>query len=258
MVTNTLNPALLLLYVHLLSRKCLACWPGFTRIAFKDWALMIRLSIAGMAIVESEWIAFDILAVCASYISANSLAAYSIASSTMSILYQVPLSTAICASLRIGKLVGLGRVDILPEVIKIHLAIGAIFGMINGVLILSLASVIPRFFTSNLEVQHIASNAFVVVGLVAILDATTAMANGILRGIGRQRVGCWFSLLGYYLLTIPASLLLTFGPAKLWTLGLWIGLACGLLSIAAVEILYIWRADWRKVVFESENRNETW
>jgi MATE family multidrug resistance protein len=210
-VTNTLNSVFLLLYVHYLNQKCLACWPGLIRLALKDWGAMIRLSAAAVAIVKSEWIAFDILAVSASYISTNSLAAYSIASTTMSILYQVPLSTSISAGLRIGELVGLGRVDILPKAIKTHFAIGAMAGLVNGVLALTLASMIPTFFTSNLEVQHIATNAFVVVGLVVLFDATTAMTNGTLRGIGRQRVGCWVSLLGYYLLIIPVSLFLTFG-----------------------------------------------
>lgn len=256
MITHTLNSVLILLYIRYLNQKSLVCWPGLTKSALKDWGVMIRLSGAGLVIVESEWIAFDILAVCASYMATNSLAAYSIASTTMSVLYQVPLSTSILAGLRIGELVGLGRVDILPKVVKTHFAIGAMAGAVNCVLVLTLGSVIPTLFTSNVELQHIARKAFVVVGIVVLFDATTAMTNGILRGIGRQRLGCWISLSGYYLLTVPVSLFFTFGPAKLSTLGLWASLACGLLCITAVEVLYILRVDWSKVVFESEHRNE--
>lgn len=78
-LSNTLQPLMLLLYINLFARHTLECWPGFSRTkAFQNWGQMIKLSVPGILMVLSEWLAFDILTFSSSWISTQALAAQSV------------------------------------------------------------------------------------------------------------------------------------------------------------------------------------
>jgi MATE family multidrug resistance protein len=70
------------------------------------------------------------------------------------------------------------------------------------------------------------------------------IAGGVLRGVGKQKVGAIFNLIGYYAISIPISLLLSF-YFKLGVAGLFYGLVVGIAFVSAAQILYIYRKiDW--------------
>jgi MATE family multidrug resistance protein len=66
------------------------CWGGWSREALKNWGPFIRLSLAGVAFVCSEWWAFEIVALAAGYLGTVSLAAQSVVLTTASFTYMIP------------------------------------------------------------------------------------------------------------------------------------------------------------------------
>jgi MATE family multidrug resistance protein len=65
----------------------------------------------------------------------------------------------------------------------------------------------------------------------------TAVAGGIFRGTGRAHIGAAINLTSYYLVGIPAGLVLCF--TKAWGLtGLWFGLTLALAINSMVTNLY--------------------
>ncbi|KAK3321709.1 mate-domain-containing protein [Apodospora peruviana] len=254
-IFNMLNPLLLVIYILYLIPQCLVCWPGLTRRALQDWGHVIRLSVSGMVQMWSEWLAIDMLAICASYISTPFLAAHTIMLTTMTVVYHIPQPMAISAGQRIGELVGLGRVRRISKVLQTHLAMAALAGLFNFALVLSMKDLIPKIFSADPDVARIAHDALLVVSFGVMLDAMLAMTAGILRGIGRQHIGCWVNILVYYPFAIPLSLFLVWGPAQLVNTGLWVGPISGFIFIVSIEIGYIWRVDWGQVVRECRVRN---
>jgi MATE family multidrug resistance protein len=70
------------------------------------------------------------------------------------------------------------------------------------------------------------------------------IAGGVLRGVGKQRYGAVFNLIGYYLIAVPISLLLAF-VFKLGVVGLFAGLVGGIAFVSAGQILFIYfRINW--------------
>ena len=60
-VSNTLLPIFLWVYVYFIAPSSLKCWGGFTRAALTNWGPMCKLSVSGIIMTEAEWLAFDIL-----------------------------------------------------------------------------------------------------------------------------------------------------------------------------------------------------
>lgn len=108
-ITQNLLPVLLILYVRFVDGT--QCWGGFSKRAFSNWRIIIRLALPGMIMVEAEWLAFEIITVLASRFGTEYLAAQSVLSTLTSISYQIPFPLSIAASTRVANLVGAGRVD---------------------------------------------------------------------------------------------------------------------------------------------------
>jgi MATE family multidrug resistance protein len=87
-----------------------------------------------------------------------------------------------------------------------------------------------------------------------MFDALACLVNGLLRGLGKQKVGGWVNLGVYYTWAIPLSLLLTFGPLKLGLLGLWVGPLSGLGIVTVIITLYLKWSNWQKAVDEARAR----
>lgn len=87
----------------------------------------------------------------------------------------------------------------------------------------------------------------VFVAAFQLFDAVVASCNGVLRGVGRQKIIGPLQLGAYYLIGMPISLSTTF---KLkWGLpGLWTGIICAQFFLFITELIYIWRIDFKECV----------
>jgi multidrug resistance protein, MATE family len=86
---------------------------------------------------------------------------------------------------------------------------------------------IPSLFTKDPEVIEIVASVMPVVSIMQVFDGLSAVAHGLLRGIGRQEFGGYANLACYYLLALPLSFGTGFGLD--WKLsGLWFGVTVGL------------------------------
>lgn len=107
--TESLLPILLFLYVVLVDGR--QCWGGFSKRAFTNWGIMIKLALPGMIMVEAEWLAFEIMTLLASRFGSSYLAAQSVLTTLGTITYQIPFATSIASSTRVANLIGASLVD---------------------------------------------------------------------------------------------------------------------------------------------------
>jgi MATE family multidrug resistance protein len=108
-ITDSLLPLFLFLYVRFVDGA--QCWGGFTRRAFTNWGVMIRLSLPGMIMIEAEWLAFEIMTLLATRFGSDILAAQSVVMTLATITYQIPFPVSVAASTRIANLIGANLVE---------------------------------------------------------------------------------------------------------------------------------------------------
>lgn len=252
-VTDNLLPLFLFLYVYFIDGK--QCWNGFTKRAFTNWGPMIKLALPGLLMVEAEFLAFEILTLAASYFSTTHLAAQSVLSTLTALTFQIPFSISIAASTRVANLIGATLSDAAKTAAKVSFFAAVAVGLVNVTLLSSLRNLIPQLFTNDADVVYLVAKVLPLCAAFQLFDALAAVANGLLRGLGRQEVGGYVNLFCYYVIAMPISFGTAFGLG--WELeGLWLGVALALGLVAAIEGWFLWSTSWERAVEEAQVRGD--
>ncbi|EUC45480.1 hypothetical protein COCMIDRAFT_95361 [Bipolaris oryzae ATCC 44560] len=254
-VSNNLLPLLLFIYVYFVNPASLECWGGFTKAAFTNWGPMAKLAVPGIIMVETEWLAFDILTFSTSYLSTAHLAAQSIVMTLAVAIYHVPFSVGVAVSTRLGNLIGAGSLSAARTATKTYVATFLAIGLIDFTFLTTFRNILPRAFSSDPEVVSIVATVLPLLATFQFADSTTAMVNALLRGLGKQSIGGVCNLFVYYVIAVPLALFLCFSH-DLKLVGLWTGCAVGSSCITISEGVYMKFYDWRKAVDDAKERQE--
>ncbi|KAI5845013.1 mate-domain-containing protein [Morchella snyderi] len=252
-ITDWMMPLLLFLYVRFVDGY--DCWGGFTRKAFHNWRPMIKLSLPGLIIVEAEFIAFELLTLLSSYFDTAHLAAQSVIVTATSIAFQLPFALSIASSTRVANLLGATLEDGAKTAAYAGFIASIFLGIVNLLFIVSARSWFVLLLTQDPEVIGYVVSVMPITALFQCFDALASMGGGILRGQGRQHIGSYISIVAYYFLAIPISIIAAFVFG--WELcGLWSGVAVALAFVAIIQTTIVLRTDWAKVVKDATARIE--
>lgn len=251
------QPLLFLLYIRLFAPIALECWPGLhLRKCFQNWGPMVKLSVPGVFVVLSEWLAFDVLTFSSSYLSTRHLAAQSVLMTVAVMIYHIPFPTGVAASTRFGNLIGYGDVAAARVAFNTHYLVFFGIGAFDMILLTSMRRVVAQAFTADPIVRALIVAVLPIVAAAQTFDAMSALSNGLMRGLGKQHVAGWVNMCVYYLFAVPLSLVLTFGPPHMALLGLWTGPLIGLGVCAFSLYVYMRLYDWKRAVQEARDREE--
>ena len=252
-ITFWLQACLLLAYIWLFDDK--DAWSGFSRRAFDNWGPMVKLAVPGVMMILSEWAAFEVLSVFSSWLGTNELAAQSILNTSSSILFQIPFAISVATATRIGNLVGAGTQQPARVCAKVAMCFGVTIALIGAALLFSLRHRLGRLFSTDEEVIRLVSEVVPFLAFFSCFDALAAVAQGVLRGSGKQAIAAIVNLPAYYVVALPTGILLAF-PAKLGLYGIWIGMFLALLIVATAEVVIVFNTDYSKVIQVARERNE--
>ena len=153
--------------------------------------------------------------------------------------FMLPLGLAQALTVRVGQISGAGGAGLRACVLSGFGATVLLMLMLAALAIGGRDAIVAAY-SSDPAIARLARELLLVVGLFQVADGLQVCAMGLLRGLhqGRAALGC--ALWGYWLIGIPAALLL--GKALgLGLLGLWLGCAVGLLATAVLGWRHIYR-----------------
>jgi multidrug resistance protein, MATE family len=168
----------------------------------------------------------------------TTLAAHQIAITIPSLTFMIPLGIGLAATVRVGLAAGAGDRAAARRAGFTAIAMGAIF-MCGTALVLLLwprqiASLWLPDVAANAQVLGLAVVFLHVAAAFQLMDGIQVTASMSLRGLKDSRGPMWIAGASYWLAGAPMCVLLGFGTS-LRGLGVWIGLAFGLL-VAAVSL----------------------
>jgi len=220
-------------------------WPGWSKDCFRGWAEFLKLGIPGTFMICLEWCAFEINAFFCGYLGDVALATQAIIMSSMVFSFMFPLGISISTSTRVGNMLGANRWKIAKLVAKLAIGTTIFFTSTVSLLLLIFRYQWGRLFTDDTEVIDTLVSIIPLICVVMLLDGQQGTLSGVLRGCGRQSLGAWVNLLGYWLIALPSGAFFAF-YLHLGVLGLWIGMFTGLLGIVAVFLITVKRMNWIK------------
>ena len=202
----------------------------------------LRLGLPVAATYGAEAGMFSVLAMIMGSFGTAALAAHNVVYQVTFIVFQVGVGFSHGSSILVSRAWGLKdkalaqRVGIRAQLMMTSVVAGA------ALLFLLLPRPVLAPFIDNGDAQNAKDTLALAVSLLAIgavmefVDTAQNIAIGLLRGIDDTTTGLKASLIGYWVLGLPAALLLAF-PAGLGPHGVWWGLVIGLASSSVL----LWR-----------------
>lgn len=216
----------------------------FKRFYAPKWSTMKSMTKMGFPIAMALFFEVSLFAVIALFLApmgANVVASHQIALNFSSIVFMLPLSIGIAASIRIGYYLGRERTDIAQLVTYVALGLSLSLALLTAISTVVFRHEISLLYNDNPEVVALAGSLMLMAALYQISDSIQVVAAGALRGYKDTRSAFYITLFSYWFIGMTLGYVLAYTdyivPA-LGAHGFWIGLIAGLTSAA---ILFGWR-----------------
>jgi len=235
-------------------------WNGFSVAAFQSITQYVRIGLPGIAMVCTDWWAWDLVTIISGWFGETTLAAQSVVLTTYLVFFQVPHGVGSGANARIGNLLG----SQCPQLAKLSTVVIQMLGAaITGVLAVVTyfgRFYIARAFTDDPHVIQLVTDAMLIVSFLVFADGAVSVALGILRGCGMQTTGAILLFCGYYVVGIPLGAYFAIygvpfvSSTGLGLVGLYSGLMASLVVMLVALSLLLLNLDWDVQVLKSRQR----
>jgi MATE family multidrug resistance protein len=202
--------------------------------------LRVGLPIGGAVVLEVGL--FAVAALLMGLIGTAELAAHQVAIQLASIAFMVPLGISHAVTIRVGFAVGAGDGSGARLAGWVACGVAVAFSAVTAVLFRTMGRTLAGLFldVATPEGARAAADAVLflrVAALFQLADGLQVVGIASLRGLKDTTVPMWLAALGYWLVGFPLCVVLGF-LTPVGGLGVWIGLA---LALATVAVVMVWR-----------------
>lgn len=213
--------------------------------AAPDWQVMKRLGGLGLPVALAlffEVTLFAVVALLVSPLGIVAVAGHQIALNFSSLMFMLPMSLSVAATIRVGFRLGQGSVDDARVAAYTSIAVGLMLACVTAIFTVVFREHIALLYNKTPEVVVMASHLMLLAALYQLSDAIQVIGSGVLRGYKDTRSIFFITFTAYWLLGLPSGYLLgltdyivpAMGPS-----GFWIGFVIGLTSAAILMALRI-------------------
>ncbi|MFJ5776090.1 MATE family efflux transporter [Streptomyces sp. NPDC093094] len=196
----------------------------------------LGLPISGTYASEAGF--FSVLTLVVGTLGVDALAAQTVLNQIVYIVFMISAGLSHAASVHISEAGGRSDYVTARRMGLLGTAWGVIATLVIAVVYLVIPDPIVSLFISaehagNADIVALTVTGLLIAALMQVFDAVQNIGNGILRGIGDTAGPFRISLVGYWLIGLPAGYLL--GVSADWGVeGVWIGQTIGLAATAAI------------------------
>lgn len=212
-----------------------------------DWSALKRLVGIGMPIALAlffEVTLFAVVALLVSPLGIVAVAGHQIALNFSSLMFVLPLSLGVGATIRVGYRLGEGSVEGARIAAYAAIGVGIALACCTALFTATFRESIALLYNDNPEVVTMASHLMLLAAIYQISDSIQVIGSGVLRGYKDTRAIFYITFVAYWVLGLPSGYLLALtdyivpamGPS-----GFWIGFIIGLTFSA---IMMVARMRW--------------
>jgi multidrug resistance protein, MATE family len=207
---------------------------------------LVRLGAPIAATYGSEAGFFSVVALLVGSFGAAALAAHTAVNQLVYIVFQITVGLSHAASLGVSRELALNNLHAARRLRNTALVCAAAVMAVVAVVYLTVPGLVLAPFMGPEEhtARSIATSLLLVAALLQFFDCAQNIGVGLLRGLDDTRGGFRVTLVGYWLIGLPAAWLLGFATV-LHTAGIWLGLLTGLAATAALLLRRFDRAVGR-------------
>ncbi|KAH9107151.1 hypothetical protein LEN26_014358 [Aphanomyces euteiches] len=214
------------------------------------------LGAPGMLMIVMEWWAYEVCALIAGWMS-NPVLSISVQSVLMGLAsqaYSIFLGLNIATTVRLGNALGANeqKTSCPIDFQSCHCMMHCL--SFSRAILPPLSTYSHACYAlADANLRRTTQHALAIFAVYELIDCMNCTAQSILKGMGKQSIGVWVNAGCYYVIGIPAGILLAF-HFSLGVQGLWIGLGGGLLFGFGVYLRYICTVNWKQMAVEAIGR----
>ncbi|WP_406201215.1 MATE family efflux transporter [Streptomyces europaeiscabiei] len=176
---------------------------------------------------------FSVVALLVGSFGTAALAAHTAVNQLVYIVFQIAVGLSHAASLGVSRELALGDTAAARRLKSTALACAAaVMAVVAIVYVVLPGAVLAPFFEGDSRAAtDLATNLLLIAAVMQFFDCAQNIGVGLLRGLDDTKGGFRVTLVGYWLVGLPAAALLGFATG--WdTIGIWLGLLTGLATTA--------------------------
>lgn len=203
----------------------------------RSFGSFLRLGLPLGLALFIECSLFAVIALFIAKLGAVVVAAHQIALNFAALVYMLPFSLATALTVRIGFVIGHGRIKRLRRTIRAGLGLALGGAILTCLLILVFAPEIAALYSSDGHVRQLAATLLGLAALFQLPDGLQTSCGGILRGCKDTKVPLGLMLLAYWGIGLPLGYSLGLGGLggmEPGPQGFWIGLILALTTAAGL------------------------
>ena len=178
----------------------------------------------------------------------TTLAAHAIALQWASLAFMLPMGIAQAATIRVGLASGSQSREGIARAGAVAYALGIGASVTTAILFLAAPAFLIALFLDGRQANAAAvigqgAGFLAIAALFQLVDGAQAIGHGVLRGLKDTRAPMLVSVVGYWAVGFVAAVLLAY-PLGWGAVGVWVGEALGLATVAALLLLRFARRAW--------------
>lgn len=211
------------------------------RISLARWSEISRIGVPIGISIFAETSIFSAVTFMLSVYGTITIAAHQIALNFTSLLYMLPLSISMGATILVGYEVGAKRFSHARQYSWLSVGAAVAISFVSAGILFFMRDSIASLYSSDPEVIKLAVQFLVFAALFQLSDAIQAPVQGALRGYKDVNITFIMALISYWVVGLPAGYLLArftdFGAFGYW-IGLIAGLTAGAITLS-IRLLII-------------------
>ncbi|KAG7599691.1 Multi antimicrobial extrusion protein [Arabidopsis suecica] len=245
--------------LYILITKSDGAWTGFSMLAFRDLYGFVKLSLASALMLCLEFWYLMVLVVVTGLLP-NPLIPVDAISICMNIegwtaMISIGFNAAI--SVRVSNELGAGNAALAKFSVIVVSITSTLIGIVCMIVVLATKDSFPYFFTTSDAVAAETTRIAVLLGFTVLLNSLQPVLSGVAVGAGWQALVAYVNIACYYIIGLPAGLILGF-TLDLGVQGIWGGMVAGICLQTLILIGIIYFTNWNKEAEQAESRVQRW
>ncbi|AES76569.2 MATE efflux family protein [Medicago truncatula] len=217
-------------------------------------ALYVKFSPSSVMVCLEMW-SFELMVLLSGLLPNPKLetSVLSISLNTSALVWMIPFGLSGAISIRVSNELGAGNPRAARLAVYVVVVIAIIESIVVGAVIILIRNIWGYAYSNEEEVVKYVAIMLPIIAVSNFLDGIQSVLSGTARGVGWQKIGAYVNLGSYYLVGIPAAVVLAF-VLHVGGKGLWLGIICALfVQVVSLTIITI-RTDWEKEAKKATDR----
>ncbi|SEJ16556.1 multidrug resistance protein, MATE family [Bhargavaea ginsengi] len=223
---------------------------GWQGISLPRWKEIIFLGVPIGISIFTETSIFAVVTLFMSGYSTETISAHQIALNFTSLLYMIPLSLSMGATILVGQEAGAGRWKEAKQYSWLGVAMAIFFSLISIFILVAFREGIASLYTQDEAIIRLAVQFFIFAAFFQLSDAVQAPVQGALRGYKDVNVTFIMAIISYWVIGLPVGYMIA-NNTDLGPFGYWIGLITGLTAGAITLSIRLLLIQKKKAVLRT-------